>query len=390
MFIWMAASRAAMTVCTTMRAMETAKPNTAPLTGIRVVEFAGLGPAPYGGMLLADLGADVLCIERPGEAELFGVPNPPVDRGKRALVLDLKEASSVDLCLRIVERADVLIEGFRPGVMERLGLGPDVALGRNSKLIYARMTGWGQDGPIAQTAGHDLTFLALTGALHAIGPAGGLPVPPLNLVGDMGGGGTFLVIGILAALLERQKSGLGQVIDAAILDGTVSQLAMILGLRGNGLWNQPRGQNLLDGGLPFYRTYRCSDGKFIAVGALEPKFFAELIRGLGLDPSIYLPSQYDRSQWPALHRQFEEIFAGLARDEWASLFEGSDACLVPVLDFEEAARHPQNAARSTFIEVDGKLQPSPAPRFSRSQTSLGRHNERSDGGKEALKDWGVS
>ncbi len=206
----------------------------------------------------------------------------------------------------------------------------------------------------------------------------------------MGGGGTFLVIGILAALLERQKSGLGQVIDAAILDGTVSQLAMILGLRGNGLWNQPRGQNLLDGGLPFYRTYRCSDGKFIAVGALEPKFFAELIRGLGLDPSIYLPSQYDRSRWPALHRQFEEIFAGLARDEWASLFEGSDACLVPVLDFEEAARHPQNAARSTFIEVDGKLQPSPAPRFSRSQTSLGRHNERSDGGKEALKDWGVS
>ena len=311
MFIWMAASRAAMTVCTTMRAMETAKPNTAPLTGIRVVEFAGLGPAPYGGMLLADLGADVLCIERPGEAELFGVPNPPVDRGKRALVLDLKEASSVDLCLRIVERADVLIEGFRPGVMERLGLGPDVALGRNSKLIYARMTGWGQDGPIAQTAGHDLTFLALTGALHAIGPAGGLPVPPLNLVGDMGGGGTFLVIGILAALLERQKSGLGQVIDAAILDGTVSQLAMILGLRGSGLWQPAARREFLDGGLPFYRTYRCSDGKFIAVGALEPKFFAELIRGLGLDPSIYLPRQYDRSQWAALHRQFEEIFAGL-------------------------------------------------------------------------------
>ena len=212
--------------------------------------------------------------------------------------------------MRIIEKADVLIEGFRPGVMERLGLGPDVALGRNPKLIYARMTGWGQDGPIAQTAGHDLTFLALTGALHAIGPAEGLPVPPLNLVGDMGGGGTFLVIGILAALLERQKSGLGQVIDAAILDGAVSQLAMILGLRGGGLWNQPRGQNFLDGGLPFYRTYRCSDGKFVAVGALEPKFFAELIRGLGLDPSNYLPRQYDRSQWPALHREFEEIFAG--------------------------------------------------------------------------------
>ena len=367
--------------------METATPKNAPLAGIRVLEFAGLGPAPYGGMLLADLGADVLCIERPGAAELFGVPNPPVDRGKRSLVLDLKDASAVDLCLRIAEKADVLIEGFRPGVMERLGLGPDVATARNPRLIYARMTGWGQDGPVAQTAGHDLTFLALTGALHAIGPAEGLPVPPLNLIGDMGGGGTFLVIGILAALLERQKSGLGQVIDAAIIDGTVSQLAMILGLRGGGLWNQPRGENLLDGGLPFYRTYRCSDGKFIAVGALEPKFFAELIRGLGLDPSLYLPRQYDRSRWLALHREFEEIFAGKPRDEWASLFEGSDACLVAVLDFEEAARHSHNAARSTFIEVDGKLQPCPAPRFSRSETSAGTH---CGDGEAALKEWGVT
>ncbi len=365
---------------------QTSKRVKAPLAGIRVLEFAGLGPAPYGGMLLADLGADVLCIERPGAGELFGVSNAPVDRGKRSLVLDLKKAPAVDLCLRIAEKADVLIEGFRPGVMERLGLGPDVALGRNPKLIYARMTGWGQDGPIAQTAGHDLTFLALTGALHAIGPADGLPVPPLNLVGDMGGGGTFLVIGILAALLERQKSGLGQVIDAAILDGTVSQLAMILGLRGGGLWNEPRGHNLLDGGLPFYRTYRCSDGKFIAVGALEPKFFDALIRGLGLPPAAYLSRQYDRSQWASLHREFEAIFAGKPRDEWAFLFEGSDACLVPVLDFEEAARHPHNAARSTFIEIDGKLQPSPAPRFSRSQPSAGPHG---GDGEAALNDWGV-
>jgi alpha-methylacyl-CoA racemase len=289
--------------------------------------------------------------------------------------------------LRIVEKADVLIEGFRPGVMERLGLGPDVALGRNPRLIYARMTGWGQDGPMAQTAGHDLTFLALTGALHAIGPAAGLPIPPLNLVGDMGGGGTFLLIGILAALLERQKSGLGQVVDAAILDGTVSQLAMILGLRGGGLWDRPRGENLLDGGLPFYRTYRCSDGKFVAVGALEPKFFAALIRGLGLDSSLYLPRQYDRAQWPLLHREFEEIFAGKSRDLWAALFEGTDACVVPVLDFEEAARHPHNAVRSTFIEVDGKLQPSPAPRFSRSQTSTGAHG---GDGAAALKEWSVT
>jgi alpha-methylacyl-CoA racemase len=369
--------------------MEATRPNTAPLAGIRVLEFAGLGPAPYGGMLLADLGADVLLIERPGPAELFGVPNPPVDRGKRSLVLDLKQASSVDLCLRIIEKADVLIEGLRPGVMERLGLGPDVALARNPRLIYARMTGWGQNGPIAQTAGHDLTFLALTGALHAIGPADGLPVPPLNLVGDMGGGGTFLVIGILAALLERQKSGLGQVIDAAILDGTVSQLAMILGLWGGGLWQRPRGENLLDGGLPFYRTYRCSDGKFVAVGALEPKFFANLIRGLGLDPSLYLPRQYDHAQWSALHREFEDLFAQKPRDEWAALFEGSDACLVPVLDFEEAARHPHNAARSTFVAVDGKPQPSPAPRFSRSKTSAGERHAFGSG-EDALKDWGVT
>jgi alpha-methylacyl-CoA racemase len=366
--------------------MEATRPNTAPLAGIRVLEFAGLGPAPYGGMLLADLGADVLCIERPGAADLFAVPNQPVDRGKRSLVLDLKQASSVDLCLRIIEKADVLIEGLRPGVMEHLGLGPDVALGRNPRLIYARMTGWGQDGPFAQTAGHDLTFLALTGALHAIGPADGPPAPPLNLVGDMGGGGTFLVIGILAALLERQKSSLGQVIDAAVLDGTVSQLTMILGLRSGGLWGSPRGENLLDGGLPFYRTYRCSDGKFIAVGALEPKFFAALIRGLGLDPSLYLPRQYDRAQWPALHREFEGIFASKPRNDWAALFEKADACLVPVLDFEEAARHPHNAARSTFIEVDGKLQPSPAPRFSRSETSAGTHG---GDGESALKEWGV-
>jgi alpha-methylacyl-CoA racemase len=367
--------------------METTRPNTAPLVGIRVLEFAGLGPAPYGGMLLADLGADVLRIERPGAADLFAVPNPPVDRGKRSLVLDLKEASAVDLCLRAAEKADVLIEGFRPGVMERLGLSPDVVLARNPRLIYARMTGWGQDGPMSQTAGHDLTFLALSGALHAIGPADGPPVPPVNLVGDMGGDGTFLVIGVLAALLERHRSGLGQVIDAAVVDGTVSQLAMILGLRGSGLWDKPRGHNLLDGGLPFYRTYRCSDGKFIAVSALEPKFFAALIQGLGLEPSLYLPRQYDRALWPALHREFEGIFASKPRDDWAALFEESDACLVPVLDFEEAARHPHNAARSTFIEVDGKLQPSPAPRFSRSETSAGTHGGY---GEAALKGWGVT
>lgn len=363
--------------------------SSAPLSGIRVVEFAGLGPAPYAGMLLADLGADVLRIDRKGSG-LFPVSTAPVDRGRRSLLLDLKEAGSIDLCLRIIEKVDVLIEGFRPGVMERLGLGPGIALERNPKLVYGRMTGWGQDGPLSQTAGHDITYLALTGALHAIGPAEGLPVPPLNVIGDMGGGGVFLVMGILSALLERQKSGQGQVVDAAILDGTVSQLAIVLGLRGGGLWQEGRGRNLLDGGAPFYRTYRCADGKFVAVGALEPKFFAELVQGLGLNLQELAPIQYDRSRWPALHREFEAVFATKTRDAWAAQFETTDACVVPVLDFDEAARHPHNAGRSTFMEVDGNLQPAPAPRFSRSLTSFAGWNAPGEGGQEALADWGVA
>ena len=360
-----------------------------PLAGLRVVEFAALGPAPYAGMLLADLGADVLRIERAGEPQLFVTPEAPVDRGRRSLLTDLKTAEGVDLALRIVEKADVLIEGYRPGAMERLGLGPDVALARNPKLIYARMTGWGQDGPLAKTAGHDLTFLALTGVLAAIGPDGGLPVPPLNVIGDMGGGGTFLVIGILSALIERQKSGRGQAIDAAILDGTVSQLAIVLGLRGGGMWSAPRGHNILDGGAPFYRTYRCLDGKYVAVGALEPKFFAQLAKGLGLDPAQLAPRQYDRAEWPALHREFEALLATKSRDEWAAIFEGSDACAVPVLDFEEAARHPHNAARGTLLNEGGKLAPPPAPRFSRSPAAPPRHCAPGEGGEDALKEWGI-
>ncbi len=362
----------------------------APLSGIRVIEFAGLGPAPYAGMLLADLGADILRIGRAGGADLFPVQNAPIDRGRRSLLLNLKDAESVALCLRIVEKADVLIEGFRPGVMERLGLGPDVALGRNPKLIYGRMTGWGQDGPLAKTAGHDLTYLALTGTLDAIGPAGDAPIPPLNLIGDMGGGGAFLVIGILAALLERQKSGQGQIVDAAILDGTVSQLAIILGLRAGGLWDKPRGENLLDGGAPFYRTYRCLDAKYVAVGALEPKFFAALVDGLGLDAAGRAPRQYDRASWPAFHQEFAAAFATRTRDQWAAHFAGSDACVAPVLGFGEAAAHPHNAARSTFMEQDGALQPPPAPRFSRSVLTLAGHGAPGEGGGDALKDWGVT
>ncbi len=369
--------------------MQIEHPASPPLCGIRVIEFEGLGPAPYAGMLLADLGADVLRIERAGGAELFPVQNAPADRGRRSLVLDLKNTDAVDLSLRIIEKADVLIEGFRPGVMERLGLGPEIALARNPRLIYGRMTGWGQDGPLARTAGHDLIYLALTGTLEAIGPEAGPPVPPLNVIGDMGGGGAFLVIGILAALLERQRSGLGQVIDAAILDGTVSQLATVLGLRAGGLWGGSRGQNILDGGAPFYRTYRCLDGKFVAVAALEPKFFAALVEGLGLDASKLVPGQYDRTRWPALEREFETIFAAKPRDAWATQFEATDACVAPVLNFDEAARHPHNVARSTFMEEDGNLQPPPAPRFSRSMTSLSGHNAPGEGGEDALKEWGV-
>jgi alpha-methylacyl-CoA racemase len=366
------------------------RPSQPPLAGLRVVEFAGIGPAPYAGMLLADLGADVLRIGRPAGPELFPAQNAPVDRGRHSLTLDLKDASAVDLALRLIAKADVLIEGFRPGVMERLGLGPDIALARNPKLIYGRMTGWGQSGPLAQTAGHDLTYLALTGTLEAIGPANGNPVPPLNVIGDMGGGGAFLVIGILAALLERQKSGAGQVVDAAILDGTVSQLAIILGLRGGGFWSGGRGQNILDGGAPFYRTYRCLDGKYVAVAALEPKFFAALTQGLGLDAAKFGPLQYDRSQWPAMHRDFEAIFAAKPRDAWATLFEATDACVAPVLNFDEAARHPHNVARSTFMETEGNLQPPPAPRFSRSMTALAGHTVLCENGEDILKEWGAA
>lgn len=370
--------------------MKTIQPSPPPLSGIRVVEFAGIGPAPYAGMLLADLGADVLRIDKAEPADLFPPENMPTGRGRRSLILDLKSNESVNLALRVVEKADVLIEGYRPGVMERLGLGPDTAHARNPKLIYARMTGWGQGGPLANRAGHDLTYIALTGVLDAIGPAGGAPVPPLNVVGDMGGGGTFLVIGILAALWERERSGAGQVVDAAILDGTVSQLAIILGLRASGLWSAPRGQNIIDGGAPFYRTYRCSDGKYVAVAALEPKFFVAFAQGLGLDPANYLPRQHRREDWPALHSEFESLFALKPRDAWAALFEGTDACVVPVLEFDEAARHPHNVARSTFIEANGNLQPPPAPRFSRSLVSAGGYCAPGEGGEDALKEWGVS
>ena len=335
--------------------------NTGPLSGVTVIELAGIGPGPFAAMLLADLGADVIRVDRPAAPG----PAPAADvlgRGKRSIVLDLKRPEAVEALLALTATADVLIEGNRPGVTERLGVGPDDVWARNPRLVYGRMTGWGQDGPWAHTAGHDIGYLALTGALHAIGPADGPPVPPLNLVGDFGGGSTYLVIGILAALAEAARTGRGQVVDAAILDGASHLLAAIHQMLGSGRWIDRRGSNLLDGGTPYYAVYETSDGGHMAVGALEPKFYAEFVRLLGVD--VDPADQQDREQWPALRATFAAAFAGRTRDEWAAVFDGTDACVAPVLGLREAASHPQVAARGSVVEHDGVLQPGPAPRFS--------------------------
>jgi alpha-methylacyl-CoA racemase len=336
-----------------------------PLDGVRVVEIASLAPAPFGCMILSDLGADVLRVERPASCQP-GLPAPvdPLSRGRRSVGLNLKDPAGVELLLKLVTSADVLVEGFRPGVAERLGFGPDVCAQRNPGLIYARMTGWGQEGPLAPTAGHDIDYIAISGALYPIGRAGERPVPPLNLVGDFGGGGMLLAIGVLAALVERQRSGLGQVVDAAMVDGSALLTSFIYGLRARGGWRDERGVNLLDGGAPFYDTYPTADGKFVAVGALEPQFFAALLAGLGLTDAD-LPAQMDIAGWPVLRQRFAEVFAQRTRDEWASVFAGTDACVAPVLSPGEAAGHPHNSARRVFADIGGVSQPQPAPRFAR-------------------------
>ena len=337
-----------------------------PLDGVRVIEIASLAPAPFGCMILADLGADVLRVER---AERCGPqarpPADPLVRGRRSIGINLKDPAGADLLLRLADDADVLVEGFRPGVTERLGFGPDECARRNPRLIYGRMTGWGQDGPLASTAGHDIDYIAISGALAPIGRAGERPVPPLNLVGDFGGGGMLLALGILAALVERARSGLGQVVDAAMVDGAALLTAFVYGMRATGAWQDERGTNLLDGGAPFYDTYRTADGGYVAVGALEPQFYAALLAGLGL-AGTGLPAQHDRSGWPELRRRFAEAFADRNRDEWAAIFAGTDACVAPVLSFGEAPGHPHAVARSAFTEVGGITQPAPAPRFGRS------------------------
>jgi alpha-methylacyl-CoA racemase len=341
-----------------------------PLAGIRVIEIASLAPAPFCCMMLADLGADVLRVDR---AERSGpqaaAPADPLVRGRRSVGINLKDQAGIDLLLRLADDADVLVEGFRPGVAERLGFGPQACAARNPRLVFGRMTGWGQDGPLASAAGHDIDYIAISGALGLVGRAGQRPVPPVNLIGDFGGGGMLLALGILAALVERGASGRGQVVDAAMVDGSALLTALLYGLRAGGMWQEARGTNLLDGGAPFYDTYECAGGGYVAVGALEPQFYAALLDGLGLAGED-LPAQHDRAGWPLLRERFAAVFADRTRDEWAEAFAGTDACVAPVLGLDEAAGHPHAAARDAFVEVGGLTQPAPAPRFSRSAAGL--------------------
>ncbi|GAA1354685.1 CaiB/BaiF CoA transferase family protein [Saccharothrix algeriensis] len=333
-----------------------------PLAGLRVVELAGLAPAPFGCMVLADLGADVVRVDRVGGSA--AVPGDVLGRGRRSIGVDLRRPAGAELLLRLVAGADVLVEGFRPGVAERLGVGPAQCLARNPRLVYGRVTGWGQDGPLADRAGHDINYIAVAGALEPIGRAGAPPTVPLNVVGDFGGGGLLLATGVLAALHERERSGRGQVVDAAMVDGAALLTTFLHGMKAGGAWPGGRGANLLDGGAPFYDVYRAADGRYVSVGALEEKFYAELLGVLGLGDAD-VPDRRDPAQWPALRRRIADAVATRTRDEWAALAEGTDACLAPVLAPEEAPGHAHNAARGTFAQVGGLPQPAPAPRFDR-------------------------
>ena len=363
------------------------------LSGYRIIELAGIGPAPMCAMLLADMGVEVLRIDRVADPGL-GVPlNAKFDlllRGRRSVALDLKRREGAEVVLRLVERADALIEGFRPGVMERMGIGPEICLARNPRLVYGRMTGWGQEGPLAHASGHDINYIALTGALHSFGRKGEAPVPPLNLVGDFGGGALYLALGVVAAMLEVHKSGKGQVVEVAMVDGAASLMTQMYGLRAAGVMVDRRGENLLDTGAHFYDVYETSDHQYVAVGSLEPKFYRELIRLSGLQGEELAP-QNDRAAWPAMKNRLAAIFRTKTREEWCRIMEGSEVCFAPVLSMAEAPRHPHNQHRGAFVDYDGVVQPAPAPRFSRTPSAIqrppatpGEHTE------EALRDWGFS
>jgi alpha-methylacyl-CoA racemase len=358
-----------------------------PLSGLKVLEFAGIGPGPFCGMLLSDLGADVVRIDRKGSGR--SGRTDITARGRRSVALDLKSPAAVEACLKLMEAADAVFEGFRPGVMERLGLGPDIALQRNPKLVYGRMTGWGQTGPYAKAAGHDMNYIAISGALGAIGTRD-KPIPPLNLVGDFGGGALYLAFGLLAGVIHARASGEGQVIDCAMSDGAASLMAMFYGFKAAGAWTDERRANLLDGGAHFYDTYRCADGEWIAIGAIEPQFYALLLEKTRItDPDFQ--AQMDRSRWPDLSAKLAAVIEKKTRDEWCAIMDATDVCFAPVLDLDEAPLHPHNVARETFVTLDGVVQPAPAPRFSRTPgkvagppPAIGAHTA------EALSDWGFS
>jgi alpha-methylacyl-CoA racemase len=358
-----------------------------PLTGLKIVEFAGIGPGPFCGMLLSDLGADVVRIDRKGQGR--GSPADITSRGRRSVALDLKKPEAVEACLKLMDGADAVIEGFRPGVMERLGLGPDVALKRNPKLVFGRMTGWGQTGPYAMAAGHDMNYIAITGALHAIGTED-KPIPPLNLVGDFGGGALYLAFGLMAGVIQARETGKGQVIDCAMSDGAASLMAMFYGFKAAGGWKEERRSNLLDGGAHFYDTYQCSDGKWVSIGSIEPQFYALLLEKTGInDPEFQ--KQHDRSAWGSLRQKLAHVIAQKTQAEWTEIMGGTDVCFAPVLDLDEAPKHPHNVARQTFVDLGGVVQPAPAPRFSATPgaiqgppPAIGAHD------REALSDWGFS
>lgn len=346
-----------------------------PLAGYRIIELAGIGPGPFCGMMLSDMGAEVIRVERPPKDGRR--PRDVLARNRKSLAVDLKSPEGVEAVLRLCEGADALFEGFRPGVTERLGLGPEDCMSRNPKLVYGRMTGWGQEGPMAQAAGHDINYIGLSGALHAIGRAGERPVPPLNLVGDFGGGGMYLAFGLVCGLLEAQRSGQGQVVDAAMVDGSASLMAMFFSFAAQGGFKPERGTNLLDGGAHFYDTYETRDGKHICIGSIEPQFYALLVEKAELDPEVFAP-QMNPEQWPSLKSRLTEVFKSRTRDEWCAIMEGTDICFAPVLSIFEAPEHPHNVARKTFVEVEGLMQPAPAPRFSRTEPDI-RHAARIPG-----------